>query len=126
MNAYLFIVLFLICTEIYFIYSSRKYMESFLTTDALQKLLDIYKEIDCEKDDQLLLIEKLQSTINASIFSLLTSIVLHLFLVYQSLDIASSFSLLLVLISFVKYIYIKRYSSFVYQKYNNLLRGELK
>lgn len=118
------LILFLtMLAEVITLFFAFRYLKSFLTTNLLQKMLDLYKEIGFEKEDTLLLMEYINKSVNMAKVTLSLSVLLGIIAKIMNYGyMVDILALILVLISFIKYIIVKKTGSEVYDEYIKMTR----
>lgn len=118
------LILFLtMLAEVITLFFAFRHLKSFLTTNLLQKMLDLYKEIGFEKEDTLLLMEYINKSVNMAKVTLSLSVLLGIIAKIMNYGyMVDILALILVLISFIKYIIVKKTGSEVYDEYIKMTR----
>lgn len=118
------LILFLtMLAEVITSFFAFRYLKSFLTTNLLQKMLDLYKEIGFEKEDTLLLMEYINKSVNMAKVTLSLSVLLGIIAKIMNYGyMVDILAIILVLISFIKYIIVKKTGSEVYDEYIKMTR----
>lgn len=118
------LILFLtMLAEVITLVFAFRHLKSFLTTNLLQKMLDLYKEIGFEKEDTLLLMEYINKSVNMAKVTLSLSVLLGIIAKIMNYGyMVDILAIILVLISFIKYIIVKKTGSEVYDEYIKMTR----
>lgn len=118
------LILFLtMLAEVITLFFAFRHLKSFLTTNLLQKMLDLYKEIGFEKEDTLLLMEYINKSVNMAKVTLSLSVLLGIIAKIMNYGyMVDILAIILVLISFIKYIIVKKTGSEVYDEYIKMTR----
>ena len=111
MNGFSIILIISILAEIVIYLRNIRYIKSYLTTNNLEQLYKFYKEIENEKDKRTIFKEETFNTLNSNKNTLFLSIIACVFASYMNQDnyLIYSLGFVLVLVSTIKYILIKRY-----------------
>ena len=120
MNGFSIILIISILAEIVIYLRNIRYIKSYLTTNKLEQLYKFYKEIENEKDKRTIFKEETFNTLNSNKNTLFLSIIACVFASYMNQDSYLIYSLgfVLVLVSTIKYILIKRYIYIISSKIN--------
>ena len=120
MNGFSIILIISILAEIVIYLRNIRYIKSYLTTNKLEQLYKFYKEIENEKDKRTIFKEETFNTLNSNKNTLFLSIISCVFASYMNQDSYLIYSLgfVLVLVSTIKYILIKRYIYIISSKIN--------
>ena len=120
MNGFSIILIISILAEIVIYLRNIRYIKSYLTTNKLEQLYKFYKEIENEKDKKTIFKDETFNTLNSNKKTLFLSIIACVFASYMNQDSYLIYSLgfVLVLVSTIKYILIKRYIYIISSKIN--------
>ena len=120
MNGFSIILIISILAEIVIYLRNIRYIKSYLTTNKLEQLYKFHKEIDNEKDKRTIFKEETSDTLNSNKNTLFLSIISCVFASYMNQDnyLIYSLGFVLVLVSTIKYILIKRYIYIISSKIN--------
>lgn len=120
MNGFSIILIISILAEIVIYLRNTRYIKSYLTTNKLEQLYKFYKEIENEKDKRTIFKEETFNTLNSNKNTLFLSIISCIFASYMNQDnyLIYSLGFVLVLVSTIKYILIKRYIYIISSKIN--------
>ena len=120
MNGFSIILIISILAEIVIYLRNIRYIKSYLTTNKLEQLYKFYKEIENEKDKKTIFKDETFNTLNSNKNTLFLSIISCVFASYMNQDnyLIYSLGFVLVLVSTIKYILIKRYIYIISSKIN--------
>lgn len=120
MNGFFIILTISILSEIVIYFNTIKYIKKFLNTNKLEQLYEFYKENDLEKDKRTIFTNETSDSLNSSKISLSLSIIAAIFAIYmnQGNYLVYILGFLLVFVSTIKYILIKKYVYSTFSKIN--------